>query len=551
MTEPNAAGSENPPPRDNTLWELFSRTVGDNPDAEAVVDTRRDRRFTYKGLHEHVTRLAGALTAAGVDRGDTFATLLRNGIEQTAALLVASRLGATVATVNYRYSTSDVAHVLADCDPSLVVFDENTRSTLDAVRGDLTVERYLYAGEDPPAYTDSYWERATVDADAAPSAAIRDPDGPIYLPYTAGTTGRPKGCRYAAGVVDLARSAMTVFGIGNERLVSVVPQAHAMGGWGGGTVPVLGGGTILTIPEFDPERVLETIEAESVTALLAVPVLLGALVAAGPERFDTDSLATLVSMGASLPAELATAVEEAFGLAAFYNRLAATETGWIFARDVRTDLDTALSPGTAIPNVETRVVRTNDDRIENGIDPTQECMVGETGSLLVASPYGMDGYAGSPDATAERSLAIPTSEASGGTGATEVARQWYDTGDRGYMDEDGWFWPEGRRADAIRSGDITVSDHHVEDVLREHPAIAAVSVVGVPDERWGERIVACVVANDGSVTENLIAWAREQPALADHERPTEIVFFEDLPRSAILAVRKAALRGQLTETETR
>ena len=124
MTEPSAAGSDDPPPRDNTLWELFSRTVGDNPDAEAVIDARRDRRFTYKELHEHVTRLAGALTAAGVDRGDTFATLLRNGIEQTAALLVASRLGATVATVNYRHSTNDVAHVLADCDPSLVVFDE-------------------------------------------------------------------------------------------------------------------------------------------------------------------------------------------------------------------------------------------------------------------------------------------------------------------------------------------------------------------------------------------------------------------------------------------
>jgi acyl-CoA synthetase (AMP-forming)/AMP-acid ligase II len=88
-------------------------------------------------------------------------------------------------------------------------------------------------------------------------------------------------------------------------------------------------------------------------------------------------------------------------------------------------------------------------------------------------------------------------------------------------------------------------------VLREHPAIAAVSVVGVPDERRGERIVACVVANNGSVTENLIAWGREQPALADHERPTEIVFFEELPRSATMAVRKATLRERLTVTETR
>ena len=557
MTEPNAARSDDPPPRDNTLWELFSRTVGDNPDAEAVIDTRCNRRYTYNDLHEHVTRLAGALTAAGVDRGDTFATLLRNGIEQTTSLLVASRLGAVVAPVNYRHSTSDVAHVFADCDPSLVVFDEDTHSTLDAVRTNLAVEHYLYAGKEIPEYADSYWERTTGSVDAAPPVPSLQPDDPIYLPYTAGTTGKPKGCLYTDDVVDLGRSVMDEFGFASERLLLVVPQAHAMGGWLGGTVPVLGGGTVVTMPAFDPVDALELIEAETISCLIAMPALLRALVAAEPGRFDTGSLATVLSTGSPLSPELAARVDAAFDLTAFHNAMGATEIGWFLARDVRDNPDAVRSPGTAVLDAEIRVVRLSDgdSADSNGLntadsnDPPDECVVGEMGELIVDSPHGMDRYAGSTAATTERFRDVPASAISEETPSeeTESARQWSYTGDLGYIDEVGQFWSEGRRANAITSGTITVSDVSVEEVLREHPGIADVGVVGVPDDRRGEHVVACVVPNNGSVTENLIAWAREHPDLAAYEQPREIVFFEDLPHSAAMAVQKFKLREQLAK----
>ncbi|PSP69608.1 hypothetical protein BRC80_10665 [Halobacteriales archaeon QH_9_66_26] len=173
------------------------------------------------------------------------------------------------------------------------------------------------------------------------------------------------------------------------------------------------------------------------------------------------------------------------------------------------------------------------------------------GELIVDSPHGMDRYAGSPAATTERFRDVPASAISEETasGETKSARQWSYTGDLGYVDEVGQFWSEGRRANAITSGTITVSDVSVEEVLREHPGVADVGVVGVPDDRRGEHVVACVVPNNGSVTENLIAWARGHPDLAAYEQPREIVFFEDLPHSAAMAVQKFKLREQLAKTK--
>jgi long-chain acyl-CoA synthetase len=547
VTESNAAGADDRTPGDGGLWDQFRRTAAGNPDAAAVVDTRRGR-FTYGELREHVTGLAGALAAAGVENGDRFATLLGNGVEGTAALLVASRLGATVATVDHRHSVNDVAHILADCDASLVVFDEGTRPVLEAVREDLAVERFLYAGEDSPAYADAYWEEVAAGADVAPPAPDLAPDDPIYLPYTSGTTGRPKGCLHTAGMAELVRAVTAEFGLADERLLSVVPQAHAMGGWFGGTMPVLVGGTVVTIPAFEPVNVLETVAAESVTSLIAVPALLRMLVAAEPERFDTASLSTVISAGAPLAPELATEVDGAFELDGFYNAMGATEVGWLFTRDVRDDLAAARSPGIATPNVETRVVRPTDG---DGGDPTEECVVGEAGELIVDSSYSMARYVGSPDGTTDRFRNVPVGGASAASEDTGTPGRWSYTGDLGHVDGAGQFWPEGRQADVITAGDITVSSVHVEEVLREHPDIVDVGVVGVPDDRRGERVVACVVPADSPVTENLIEWAREQPALGNHERPREVVFFEDLPRSATMAVRKFALRDRLTpETDS-
>ena len=511
----------------DTLWELFRRTAIATPDREAIIDARRGERLTYDELHDHVRGFVGALRTRGVGEGDTYATILNNGLEQTSAIIAPTALGAVANTVNYRQSPDAIVHILEDSGARVVLFDEANRETVASVRDELRDLAYLYAGEDPPPWADSYAAAVDEHVGETPPTPELAVDDPVYLLYTSGTTGVPKGCRYTNGrTVEMILQVMTEFRLGGDRALLIVPQAHAGGGVGGGTLPLFRGGTVVTLPDFHPVRALELIEEESLSYLIAVPAMLRAMVAAGPGRFETASMETVVTFGSPLAADLAREVVEAFDLEYFGNHMGATEIAWFLTRDVREDLEAAASPGTAALNVETRVVALDDG--EAG-DPAEVCEVGETGELVVDTPYGMDGYLNRPEATAEA-----------------FRDGWYYTGDVGHLDEDGRFWPEGRKTNMIISGGINVSDVNVERVLGDHPAAAEVAVVGVPDDRWGERVVAAVVPGDEGLTEeDLQAWCRDRDDLADFQRPKEVVLVDGLPRGATGKVQKFKLEEML------
>ena len=514
----------------NTPWELFRRTTASRPDTEAVVDTRRDVRLTYEEMHDHACGFIGALRARGTGRGDTYATILKNGSEQTSAILAPSALGAVANTVNYRQSPQAIAHIVTDSGARVVVFDEANRETVTNIREDLdTVEAYLYAGEDSPSWADDYDDAIREHAGETPPTPALAPSDPVYLVYTSGTTGAPKGCLYTNDrLVETLLQVTSEFRQHDERALLVVPQPHAAGSIGGGTTPVFVGGTVVTRPDFHPVHALESIETESITYLLAVPAMLQAMMAVGPERFDTGSLEKIVSFGSPLSPELAGSVVEKFDLSYFGNHMGATEIAWFLTRDVRDDPVEALSPGTAAANVAVRVVSVDEDGTAG--DPDAICEPGESGELIVHSPYGMDRYLNRREAT-----------------DAAFRDGWYYTGDLGYVDEAGRFWPEGRKTNMIISGGINVSDVNVERVLREHPAVADVAVVGIPDEKWGERVVASVVRDgDASLTaEELLAWCRSREDLADFQRPKSVEFVAELPRSATGKVQKFKLEERL------
>lgn len=513
-----------------TPWKLFRRTTDSVPDRDALVDTRRDDRFTYEELHEHACGFIGALSSRGVGRGDAFATVLKNGIEQTSAILAPSALGAVANTVNYRQSPDAITHIITDSTAKLVVFDEANRETVASIRDQLeTVQAYLYAGDDPPSWATDYDDAVSEHAGATPPTPTIAPSDPIYLVYTSGTTGAPKGCLYTNDrLVETLLQVTSEFQQHDERALLIVPQPHAAGSIGGGTTPAFFGGTVITLPDFHPVHALEWIERESITYLLAVPAMLRAMIAAGPDRFDTDSLETVISFGSPLASDLARKVDEAFDLGYFGNHMGATELAWFLTRDIRGGLDTATSPGTAATNVEVRVVNLDDDGTAG--DPEDRCDPGESGELIVHSPYGMDRYLNRPAATDEA-----------------FRDGWYYSGDLGSIDETGRFWPEGRKTNMIISGGINVSDVNVERVLSEHPDVADVAVVGVPDEKWGERVVASVVrAPESSVTEDeLLAWCRERDDLADFQRPKAVEFITELPRSATGKIQKFKIEEEM------
>ncbi len=513
-------------PTANTPWELFRRTAISAPESEAVVDIRRNERFTYRELHEHVCGFIGALRDRGIGHGDTYATVLKNGLAQTSGILAPSALGAVVNTVNYRQSPNAITHIIADSAARVVVFDEANRETIAKIRDDLeTVEAFLYVGDEPPSWANDYDAAVATHSGERPPSPTVSPSDPAFLVYTSGTTGAPKGCLYTNHrLVETLLQVKSVFRQHDERALSIVPQPHAAGSFGGGTTPVFFGGTIVTLADFHPIHALEAIERESLTYILAVPAMLQAMMDAGPTRFETDSLDRVVSFGSPLSADLARRVDDAFELTYFGNHMGATEIAWFLTQDVREDLDRATSTGTAAINVETRVVKLDEEG--DAGDPADRCPPGETGELIVNSPYGMDRYLNRPDAT------------------NEVFRDgWYYTGDLGRVDEDGRFWPEGRKTNMIISGGINVSDVNVERILGQHPAVADVAVVGVPDQKWGQKVVASVVRDpESSLTEaDLLEWCRDRDDLADFQRPKAIEFVDALPRSATGKVQKFKL----------
>ncbi|MFW5957130.1 MAG: class I adenylate-forming enzyme family protein [Natronomonas sp.] len=514
----------------NTPWELFRRTAIATPESEAIIDARREERFTYQELFEHVTGFAGSLATRGIGKGDTYATVLKNGLEQTSAVLASTALGAVANTVNYRQSPDAIAHILDDSDTRVVIFDEANRDRIEAIRNDLeTVDSYLYAGDNPPGWTDEYDEAVREGRGNAPPAPELDPTDPAYLVYTSGTTGPPKGCLYVNDrLVETLLWVKATFDQSDERGLLVAPQAHAAGSIGGGTNPLFTGGTIVTLPEFDPVAVMEWIERESITYLLAVPAMLRAMMQVDPSQFETESLEKVVSFGSPLPENLAESVAESFDLKYFGNHMGSTECAWYLTRDVRDDLSTATSPGTAALNVETRVVTLDENDVAG--DPDSVCDTGETGELIVKTPYGMDRYLGKPDVTSEA-----------------FRDGWYYTGDVGFVDEDGRFQPEGRKTNMIISGGINVSDVNVERILEEHPDVIEVAVVGVPDEKWGEKVLAYVVADPNSdiTADGLLKWCRERSDLAEFQRPKSVEILDELPRSATGKVQKFKLEAPL------
>ena len=514
----------------NTPWELFRRTATSHPEKEAVVDTRRDARLTYEDLHDHTRGFIGALRARGVARGDTYASVMKNGLEMTSAILAPTALGAVANPVNYRQSPRAIAHIISDSAAKVVVFDEANRETIVNIREELdTVEAYLYAGDDTPPWADDYDAAIKEHVAETPPTPALAPSDPVYLVYTSGTTGAPKGCLYTnERLVETLLQVKAEFQQHDERALLVVPQPHAAGSIGGGTTPVFFGGTVVTLPDFHPVDALEVIEAESITYLLAVPAMLQGILAAGPDRFEMDTLEKIVSFGSPLSADLAEGVVDEFDLSYFGNHMGATEIAWYLTRDVRDEPAEATSPGTGAANIAVRVVRLDEDGTAG--DPEDICDPGESGELIVSSPYGMDEYLNRPEAT------------------NEAFREgWYYTGDLGSIDEEGRFWPEGRKTNMIISGGINVSDVNVERVLREHPNLADVAILGISDEKWGERVVAAVVTEpDASPTESeLLTWCRERDDLAGFQRPKSIEFVEELPRSATGKVQKFKIEKEI------
>ena len=495
-------------------------------DRPALHDPATDRRWTYAELWADSGHLAAGLRARGVQAGDVVVLDLFNCPEFVLVWLAAQRLGAIAAPINFRLSSGEVAHVLDDSRPAVFIHDAALTSVVaDAlVRASHTVTLAVVVtsdGGDAP-----HGCASTPFTEITSTGTVPDlPDGiTVYDEttrlYTSGTTGMPKGVSLS-GIVDVlsAHDVIMHFPLSPEdRTLNMTPWFHRGGLYSGGPNPVLYcGAEAVALRAFDPATVLDWVQEHGITFLIGAPTSLAMLTAEQTARpRDLSTLNGIVTMGAPLDREACLRYQQVL-TPRIFNGYGTTEAFWnTFLRP--SDLpDHAGSAGRACTDDDVAVVRIYENHHAEPDDHAAKDGT-EVGEVVVRSVKAGYAYVNQPDEQAAR-----------------FRDGWLYIGDLATWDEDEYVAIVGRKDDMIISGGENVHPTQVEAVLCEHPQITDAAVVGLPDERWGELVVAYVVPStdaDGLDAAACEAHCHGHPMLAAFKRPRAYRFVSELPMTA-------------------
>ncbi len=492
--------------------DLLSAGVRRNPGQACVVEG--DRSLTFADVHRRAALLAGALHRFGIQPGDRVALLALNELEYLEISVGVNRAGAVLLPLNYRLAVPEMAWIVADASPSLLIHGPGYEEHAAA----LGVPTWHLGAA---GFGDPYEERlATAEAD--PTMPFYPAGDLAQVMYTSGTTGRPKGAlmthmnlwaRANTYAIEMSLRPEHVF-------VQGLPMFHIASHTGAAFTYV--GARQVVIRAFEPHAVLDAVSSQRATHLLLVPTMMN-LLATHPAiaAADLSSLEVLLYGASPISPDVVTRVLDAFGcgLLQFYGM---TETaGTTLLRPEEHDPvnhpEWLSSAGSDSISYSTRVV----DEAGNDVAPR---VVGE---VISRSPGNTIGYWNNPEATA---LALRDG--------------WMHTGDLGYFDEDGHLFIVDRMKDMIVSGGENVYAREVEDAIYAHPEVFEVAVIGVPDARWGERVHAIVCPMPGSEpsAESIIAHCRQR--LAGYKVPKSVAFVEELPKNPTGKILKRVLRDE-------
>jgi len=504
------------------LTFALSRARRLRADAVAVVDG--DRRFVWRTFEERVARLAGALVRLGVQPGDRVAILAANSHRHLEAQFAILWAGAVVTPLNHRLTTPELLAVVADAEPSLLLFD---RPLVEAATELLDAVASLRSGVALDDVSIGPWPSAEgliAEHPPVPDAA-RDGDDLAFLYYTGGTTGSPKGVMLSHR--NLEANTMNVIAEAGLRSDVVHlhcgPLFHVAAGARVFSTTTLAGRNVV-IPRFDAESVLSTIERERCTIATFVPTMAKELadrLEARPRELDSLSIVTYGA--APMPEETLLRLLRALPGVRFYQSYGQTELSPVATmlgpEDHAVDGPRAgrlVSAGRPVLLCEVRIVDEED----------RERPTGQVGEIAVRGPTVMLGYWRQPDATAHA-----------------LRDGWMHTGDGGYLDADGYLFVVDRLKDMIISGGENVYSIEVENALYRHPGVAQCAVFGVPDPRWGEAVHAVVVARPGTILDEEGLRAHCRDLIAGYKVPKSIELREEpLPVSGANKIVKTALR---------
>ncbi len=487
------------------LPEMVFQRVDEHPDKPALIEGMTGHTLTYAQLREQARAFAAGLAARGFRKGDALAIYSPNLPEYAVVFYGVAIAGGITTTVNPLYTVDELAHQLEDAGARfLVTFPlllENARAAAERAG----VEEVIVIGEADGATPMAELLRHGTEP---PAADINPREDLVVLPYSSGTTGRPKGVMLTHYnlVANIAQTMTVEQFEDDEVLIGILPFYHIYGMTVIMSMALYAGATVVTMPRFDLEQFLELLQRYRITTAFLVPPIILAL-AKHPlvDQYDLSSLRYVNSGAAPLPEPVARQCAERLNVIVRQG-YGMTETSPVTHFTPRGFPIKLSSVGVAVPNTEFRIV---------DVATHEDVPEGETGELWIRGPQVMKGYWKNPQATRD----------------TLDEEGWLHTGDVARVDQDGYLYIVDRVKELIKYKGYQVAPAELEEILQGHPAVADVAVVPSPDEEAGEVPKAYVVLKPGvqATAEELMAYVAER--VAPYKKIRRVEFVDQIPKT--------------------
>ncbi|GAA0485622.1 AMP-binding protein [Salinibacillus aidingensis] len=534
-----------------TIGELLEKEAMEHPDREAVVYPESGLRWSYQQLDKLSSQAAKGFMSLGIEKAENIAIWADNQPEWILSQFASGKMGAVLVTVNTNYQAAELEYLLKQSDTTTLILTESYKdssyidilnevcpelkhsekgelnsSKLPNLKNIIVISEHSYDG----CYT---WKEIMEKGQSVTDESLLERkdslhyDEVINMQYTSGTTGFPKGVMLSHyNIVNNGKQVAERMNLtGEDRLCIPVPLFHCFGCVMGTLASISQGATMVMVEHFDAEKVLRAVDQEKCTALHGVPTMfIGELNHPSFDQYDLSHLRTGIMAGSNCPIEVMRSVMDKMGISEITIAYGQTESSPVITQSKTDDpIELRVSTvGKAQPNVEVKIV-----------DPaTNETLPPNTPGELCARGYlVMKGYYNNEEATKN------TIDEDG----------WLHTGDIGIMDENGYVEITGRIKDIVIRGGENIYPREIEEFLYTHPDVLDVQVIGIPDEKYGEELMAWIIPKeDSSVTEEDV---REfcKGKISRHKIPRYIKFTEEYPMTASGKVQKFKLREKAKE----
>ena len=480
------------------------------------------REFNNRTFNERVNRMAHALADLGIVKGERVAALMLNSSEFLEIFFACGKTGAIMVPVNFRLAVPELIYILKDSAPHALVYSSDFAEKVQAIKAaGLPMEHYFRHGgdklaEDPPIA--DFAARFSAD-EPVPVREVTDND-PLFIMYTSGTTGDPKGAVLTHGnILFGAIHSLVGYGVNHTYKSLVVAPLFHIGGLVASATPVIyAGGSLVLQSFYNASEVIKLIQREKINYMFAVPVMFQVMTKSEEwDKADFSHVHYFISGGAPIPTPIIRMYQEEKGVY-FVQGYGMTEAGRLTSLLLEDSIRKAGSVGKELFHLQLRIVDKND----------RDVAPGEAGEIIVKGPNVFTQYWNKPKETAEA-----------------IRDGWFHTNDMGRRDEEGFVYVIGRKQELIISSGENIYPAEVERVIQALPQVREAAAVAMPDETRGEVVAAFVMLHEGQqITEDELTHALDGQ-IANFKIPKKVIFVTDFPRNPAGKILKRELKKQL------